>query len=71
MKYPEHRLHPAIADRIARVIVVKKRAQGVDACSKYVYRFLGDDIANDGTHPWHRQIMERVDFWRDKNCADD
>lgn len=69
MSEPGYRLHPAMADRIARIIVWRKRHQGTGECSDYVYRHLGDEVANDGTHPHHRQIMDRVEYWRNKNVS--
>ena len=59
-------MHPAIADRIARVISTKKRSKGMLAAQEVVDR-LGLNTAS----PDHDQVLERVNYWKDKPVSDD
>lgn len=53
-------------DRIARRISVTKRQKGLKETQLLISRLGINAQSDDG-----KQIMKRVQFWKDKPCSDD
>ena len=59
-------MDPRMADRIARRISVTKRQKGLKETQLLISRLGINAQSDDG-----KQVMKRVQFWKDKPCSDD